>query len=168
MDDVMVNANGRDARAEVEAREIEELELRIKQEQSAIAEIEKRRTPSATDTKRAELEQLQRARRDQEVLEKLETAHGKLGDKIATAQTPEGLVAVRAPHPMSWRKFKQAANSKGGATADDEELLVRQCLIHPSQEEFNQVKAQRPGIVTTMALLAMRLGGLMQVELEGK
>ena len=164
--DVMVD--GKAAQAEIEARELEELDRQIKAEQAAIAEVEKRRAASKAEAKKAELEQLQRARREAEIVEQLELKHGKVNEKIVTCSLPEGLVAVRAPLPMVYRKFLQATTGKNGATLDDQDLLVRQCLIHPSQDEFNVIKQQRPGIVTTLSNLAMKLAGVMQVELEGK
>jgi hypothetical protein len=142
-----------------EELELEALERDIAAEDVKLRAVTNRRTLAL---KRLELEEKRREARDAAVVEQLVAQHGEVGISIATMSTPEALLAVKVPHRAALKRLRQ--NPKG-PSIDDEDMFVRTCIIHPSADDFTRISQQRPGVVTTLANLALRLAGTKEVEL---
>ena len=88
---------------------------------------------------------------DLEAVKAAREKHGK--DKIAEVETCAGIVIVRAPNPMIFRRFI----ALGTPTPDDVERLVIACLVHPDRAAFQVVAEQYPAIPIDVAAKVLDL-----------
>lgn len=160
-------SNGVQTEAERRAAELAALRAQIAAEDTAREKAAKSREPDELATARAELELSRRRRQDEETIADLERLHGKLNEGIASLDTPEGMIVVKCPDYITFKRYNAAAKASR-ATLEEDELLVLTCLLHPARDRYIAIRDKRAGIVTTLSTLALRLAGVRQVDLEGK
>jgi multidrug efflux pump subunit AcrA (membrane-fusion protein) len=163
-----MEANGAMSTQDVDDAELAALEKQIAEEQEKTAALQAKRYPSKVEEMKAALAVAKREREHAEVVADLEGKHGKLNDKIASFETPDGLLVVRGPTMLEWKRYSTKSSGKGGAQFEDQDELVRAVLLHPERAEYQRQRDARPGIVGTLVQLAMKLSGLRIHDLEGK
>jgi hypothetical protein len=135
-----------------------------------IAKLERTRLAegrTARDSQRILLEQLEeeeRALRDDQAIEKAECEHGALGKRIAAVHTGLGVVIVKRPHHVLFRRFQDA----GKMTSVEFEKLVFPCLVHPDRSAFESYVEQEPAMLLRVANAVATLAGARAEEVSGK
>jgi hypothetical protein len=135
---------------------------------------------------RAELEELEKARearaaenREQRALEQAQLAlsnakaiaraEEELGEgKFATVTTTMGVVIVRRPHPMHFRRFQREALKNGELDPDKVEAFAKACVFHPAREEFAAMLDEIAGVAGRVANMATMLANGEQMEFAEK
>jgi hypothetical protein len=102
--------------------------------------------------------------RDLEAIQKAETEHGPVGKAIRTIETPNGVVIVKKPNMVLFRRFQDVASAK----SEDLDKLVRPTLVHPTKAEFDQWLEEYPGILTPVADAVCLLAGVASGDRSGK
>jgi hypothetical protein len=131
-------------------------------ERSRIAEERDKREAAAALV--AEVEAEERALRDEQAIEKAIAEHGELGGKINTYPTTLGVVILKKPHHVLFRRFQD----QGEFNNLECEKLVRTCLVHPDKSEFDRYLTEQPGILVPLANLACALAGVKVGAAAGK
>lgn len=127
------------------------------------AELESGRTSRADA---AETERLTQAIADKRALIAAEKEHG---DRLATFETPEGMIIVRQPSQMRFRKYQavitrlssKETDSANAQLLDESMKLVLECLVHPANTRFDQIVERYPGVPNLLAgrLVELANGG---------
>lgn len=127
----------------------------------AVARADAARAASmlALDVERAE-----REAEDAEALTKAECEHGPVGVKLATVETSMGLVILKRPNTVMFRRFQD----KGSFTCDAVEALVRPCVVHPDAKQLDRILGEQPGVLSMLADRVVFLAGARAQELAGK
>lgn len=116
---------------------------------------------SAANDARTEAESAEREVADLEALLKLRIEHG---DELGTLETDLGLIVVRRPSSVEFRKFQD----KGKFDSQSTEMLVRPCVLHPSKVAVDSMLNARPGILVELADLVVGLAQARSKAREGK
>lgn len=119
---------------------------------------------------RSEKEQAQRlavaerALADAELIEKAEAEHGELKKMIDAVRTPIGVVIVKRPNHVVFRRFID----EGKVTTTALEKLVRHALVHPTLPQFESMLEELPAVLLDCANAVSRLAGIRSEETAGK
>lgn len=138
---------------------------KLKTLQDRLREVESRREARASESAAAlELKAAELALADAEARDAMEAEHGPLGQKIADYETPMGVIIVKRPDSLIFKRFVD-----GGKSGQDAALqLVRPCVVHPSKQTFDVITDELPGVVGPLANLVATLAGVRVRETEGK
>lgn len=140
-----------------------DLEKRLAAAQAELAAIEQaREARHAAAAERARVDEIERELSNAKAIAAAEESIGV--GKFATVPTPAGVVIVKGPNQMHYRKFISAKE----LTPDDAERLVYQCLVHPSRGEFQAIAAEYPGIPMLAAGAVVELAAGKRAELKEK
>jgi len=131
-------------------------------ERSRLAEERDKREAAAALL--AEVESEERALRDEQAIEKAVAEYGELGGKINVYPTTLGVVILKKPHHVLFRRFQD----QGEFNNLECEKLVRTCLVHPDKSEFDRYLTEQPGILVPLANLACALAGVKVGAAAGK
>lgn len=123
-----------------------------------------REAVEAASLQAAELEKEQRALADEQALGRLVAEHGAIGIKLQTVETDRGLVVVRRPHALKYRRFQD----RGSFSVDDITALVRPCVVHPPLAEFDELLDELPASLARIANAVVELAGHRMGELSKK
>ncbi|AKF06079.1 hypothetical protein [Sandaracinus amylolyticus] len=141
----------------------DDLDARLAKARAEMEEVDRAREERASlDAKRARVEAAEREVADAKAIAAAEEKFGR--DKIATIKTPLGVVIVKRPNHMHYRKFIGAKD----IGPDEAERLVLTCLVHPSRAAFEQIVEEYPAIPTIAATQVVDLAAGRQEELAGK
>jgi hypothetical protein len=143
--------------------EDDELEARLAKARAEMEEVERaREARAAAESKRARVEAVERDVADAKAIA---AAEEKLGaGKFAAIKTPLGVVIVKRPNHMHYRKFIGAKE----IGPDEAERLVLTCLVHPSRSAFEQIVEEYPAVPTIVASQIVDLAAGRQGEISGK
>lgn len=138
-------------------------EQRIAEAEAKLEQLERAREERAAKAAKARrLEDLERSVADAEAIAKAEEDLGV--GKFAAHRTPLGVVIVKRPNHMHYRKFVSLKEH----TPDDAERLVLQCLVHPSKGAFQQISEEYPAAMLKVAELVVDLAAGRVSEVSGK
>jgi hypothetical protein len=137
--------------------------LRELREQRAAVEARRAQRQEAAQGAEA-LAREERALRDATAIEAAEEEHGPLGRKIAAIDTDLGVVIVKRPNHIAFKRFQDSES----ATTVEFEKLVRPCLVHPASAEFDRMLEEHPAILTRVANQVVVLAGVRLKEVAGK
>lgn len=99
------------------------------------------------------------------LVEELKKTHGIREVHRFVAESGETVYLKMPPQPL-WRRFRsQITDDKRRTEAP--ELLLRSCLLHPTQDAFDVMLEERPGLLDTFASQLVELAGLAK-EVEKK
>ena len=136
---------------------------RIAAAQAELEALERAREERAAQAaKVARLAELERSVADAKAIAKAEDEHGVA--RFAAHKTPLGVVIVKRPNHMHYRKF---IGSKD-IGPDDAERLVLSCLVHPSRSAFEQIAEEYPAIPIEVAGKILDLAAGRQREISEK
>lgn len=135
---------------------------RVRAERARLAEERQRRETERELLERVEAEEL--ALQDEQVIAKAEDDHGPLGKRIAAVHTRSGVVIVKRPNPVLWKRFVDASKQ----TADELERLVRPCVVHPDKASFDRYLEEEPALLVRCADHVATLAGVRMGEVSGK
>jgi hypothetical protein len=128
-----------------------------------------REAKAAAEARRAEPEDLEaevvlaeREAREAEALADAEREHGKAN--VAAVTTRMGLVIVKRPHTVSFKKFQD--DSKFDTTSL--ERFVRPCRVYPDVIAFDRILDEQPGVLAQLADRCAYLAGARKAEDAGK
>lgn len=110
----------------------------------------------------AEVETAEREAADAEAIAKATAEHG--AGKIAIVETDLGVVIVKRPNPVLYKRFRDKESAK---TADLEQL-VRPCLVHPDPSRWDAMLEEQPATLDRVADRVVFLAGFRGKELSGK
>lgn len=110
------------------------------------------------------VEQEERSLRNERAIAEAEAAHGALGKKIAAVEARSGVVIVKRPHHVLFRKFTDASKF----TSDECEKLVRPSLVYPDKATFDSWAEEEPAIIVRAANACAMLAGVRGEEASGK
>jgi hypothetical protein len=119
------------------------------------------------EAERALVEQIEaeeRALRDDEAIAAAEAEHGPVGKRIAVVHTDLGVIIVKRPNPLIFRRFQD----KGTTKTEDFDQLVRPCLVYPSKTEFDRILEELPATLIRAANAVCALAGVRHDEISGK
>lgn len=142
-----------------------ELSARLKaahEKQAAIAEAREAANAKAMLLHAVEAAEL--AARNESALADAEAAHGPLGRKIAAVDTDLGVVILKRPNHLLFRKFQDT----GEATFEGVYRLVRPCLVYPDVETFDRWLEEQSGILARCGGAVATLAGIRAKDLAGK
>jgi hypothetical protein len=147
-----------------EQAETEALRKELAAAEVELAEAQERREARKTPAQlREEIERAKRKARDIDALAQLEAEHGLVDKDIKPLETLQGMVVVRRPKEMAYRKF---ADLEKMTTAAAKELALS-CLLCPTKEIFNEWAQVEPAIIGRAAAACVWLAGNRK-ELEEK
>jgi alpha-ketoglutarate-dependent taurine dioxygenase len=156
-----MSKNTEEVRASESTPEDDDLQRRLRVANERKARFEEARQSSALARKVAEAE---REAADLEVLEGLIEKHGELGDRIEALHTSEGMVVVKRPNSLHFRRFQELGNAK----LADVEKLVRASLVYPDATRFDAIVDALPATLIQAADLVAKLAGVGRGHVEGK
>lgn len=129
------------------------------------AELERvREERAAASEQLAELEREQQALADERVISAMVEEHGPLGKAIDVVQTDRGVIVVRRPTAMKFRRFQD----KGSFGSDDVLEFARPCVLHPTRAEFDSILDELPATLARVANVLVTLAGQRTEELAKK
>ena len=121
----------------------------------------------ARDAAKALDDTIARERRNlenEEAIAKAETEHGRIVDgKIAAIETRLGVVIVKCPKNVFYKRFMDGKNGR-----KDAEALVAHCLVHPSQGDFDALLEELPATLDVAMNTCAQLAGITAKEVSGK
>jgi hypothetical protein len=132
-----------------EERELRELRARRTALQA------QRTTKEDASALQAEIAKERRAIRDEEALSKAIDEHGPVGKQLATVETDLGMVILRRPSALKFRRFQD----KGSFSTEDVTALVRPCVLWPSAGELDVILDDLPATLTRLASAVVALAG---------
>lgn len=140
--------------------------------ESQLADINAKRAQFKADreAKRAlpnakqELERAARELADEEAVATAEDEHGEMGVHIMAVRTECGIVIVKRPAALIFRRFQD----QGKSASQDLEKLVRPCLVHPNRESFDHYCDEQPATLLRVADAVAHLAGVRNTEVSGK
>lgn len=106
----------------------------------------------------------ERAIADELAIVEAEREHGEMNVKIRLVRTPAGLVIVKRPNHLLFRKW--ADNGKNDS--DDLEKLMRPCVIYPAVDVLDRWLSEQPAIVVDIANACTWLAGARARENAAK
>lgn len=112
----------------------------------------------------AELAEAEQAADDAEALEAAEEKHGALGTHLRTIETDHGLVILKRPNPLHYKRFRDA----GKQSTEAFERLVRPCVVHPASSRFDHILDTLPATLDRCADAVVELAGFRQKESGAK
>lgn len=145
----------------------------IAEAKAKLAEIAAKREARATEQAKArELELALRELSDAEAVEKAECEYGASyaygeppnGRKIATVDTDMGVVIVKRPNHVIFKRFQDS----GASSTAEIERLVKPSLVHPSSAVFDRWLEDQPAILLRVAGACAELAGVRMREIAGK
>lgn len=98
-----------------------------------------------------------------QLIEELEEKHGE----VTTVETVLGLAVFRSPTRGEYRRFRSSIHD-ARKRADAGEILVRDCVVHPSLEEFDRWLDKKPGIAEVCSDPVLELAGITDEADAGK
>lgn len=135
-------------------------ELRARRAKLA-AEREERAAASALAD---ELARERVALANEEAIAKAESEHGPLGKKIQALESDLGVVILKRPNHIAFRKFQDS----GEANSAEFDKLVRPCLVHPTRERWDEMLAEQPALLARAANVVAELAGVRMQGFAGK
>lgn len=132
-------------------------------ESNALVEIEAEKKRKLAALK-AEIELEKRRAIEAQVLSELEGKHGAVGKYLAVVETGEGIVVIKRPSQMQYKKFTDADKH----TSDTFYRLVAPCLVHPTKAEWERINDAEPATLVKCANACVTLAGFTRADLEGK
>lgn len=78
-----------------------------------------------------------------DAIEKATEVHGAVDVSIALVDTLDGVVIVKRPERLHWKKF---ASKLPKLTDEDAETLTRACLVHPTRDEYASLIEKYPAL----------------------
>lgn len=153
--------NTEEARASDTAAEDDDLQRRLRVANERKSRFDEARQAASLARRVAEAE---REASDLEILEGLIEKHGELGDRLEALHTSEGMVVVKRPNSLHFRRFQELGNAK----LADVEKLVRASLVHPDATRFDAIVDALPATLIQAADLVAKLAGVGRGHVEGK
>lgn len=152
-------------RPDVNDPEIDALQAELDAELAKLAEVEARRAQREKGTRlREELAETKRARREAEVMERLEAQHGPVGKRLMRVDTDEGMIVVRKPDPRLYQRFVDQGKTNTEALSK----LVRPHVVYPDKTELARIFEEVPAALVRAADAVCFLAGVRKQEAEGK
>lgn len=142
-----------------------ELEERLRKARAERARLEEERAlrePELALLEQVEAEEL--ALKNAQAVADAEATHGPVGKKIRTVETSSGVVIVKRPNHLLFRRFQDS----GKVSTDECERLVRPCLVYPDAATFDRWAEEEPGIIVRAANACAQLAGIRAEEVSGK
>lgn len=100
---------------------------------------------------------------DKATIEKLKSEHGEI--HRLTVGTGEAVV-VKLPSRAVWKRFRKNTRD-AERSADAGEQLLRDCVVHPSPDDFSAMLEKRPGLAEAFGGKLVELaGGVEDAEAE--
>lgn len=143
------NQNTQDPEIEALRKELAAAELEI---ESARERRDARKTPTQL---RADIEKAKREAKELDIFADLEAKHGEADQAIKRIDTLHGMVVVKRPQEMAYRKFADMEKVTTSAAKE----LAHACLIYPEKATFNDWAADEPAIIARAANAACWLAG---------
>ncbi len=112
----------------------------------------------------AEAEAEERALKEEQVLDELVAVHGALDRQLARVQTTEGMIVVKKPNHLLFKRYQD----KGTTDTVALEQLVRPCLVYPSKAHFDALLEEVPAALMRCANAVCKLAGFGRDEISGK
>ena len=166
--DLAARAAADDMEVTVDSMEdIAALEKQLAAEKDALSEAEAAREKARkASVLKAEIEDARRRRKEEEVLASCEAKHGLLGKAIERVDTIDGMIVVKKPDGIKVRKWQD--QHKEDISSDALRQLARPCVVYPELSEFDNLVAERPVVMVSVATAVLKLAGLRLKELGGK
>lgn len=124
----------------------------------------KREDREAAEAPARELERLKRELRDEQALESAIAKHGRVGEHLATVDTPAGLVIVCKPSTPKFRRFQDLDKP----STEDVLALLRPCVVWPPAGELDVLLNDLPAALSTIAQAVIYLAGQRREAMEKK
>lgn len=134
----------------------------IKSERAALAAAKAKRDSEALVQEQLEHETLALA--DERAIAAAEEKHGPLGKKLAAVHTDLGVVIVKRPNHLLFRRFQDS----GEATYEEFDKLVRPCVVHPELGRFDAILEELPATMARLGNAVAILAGVKLKEAQGK
>lgn len=104
----------------------------------------------------AEREELEAA--NAEAIAAAEETHGPIGESTASVETHGGIVIVKRPNALLYKKIGREIGSKNDQKAEAAaERLIRECLVHPSPEAYDALAEEYAGLSGVVITLIVKL-----------
>jgi hypothetical protein len=144
--------------------EIKELEERLAKARADRAAVDaKRGERSKLEELRKKVADEERAARDEAAIAAMEEKHGPLGEKIRAVYTACGVVIVKRPHHVLFKRYQ---DSKGKAA--DVQQLIYPCIVHPTTDELDKIIEEQPAELIAIGNAVCTLAGVRNEEVSGK
>lgn len=143
---------------ESKAKVVDPLDARLEELRAARAAREGDKAKA--DARLAKMREIEK----EEALAKLEAEHGPVGTHLHVMETDEGVVIVKRPAPVVFKRFCDAK------VQNDEERfkLVQACLVHPDRAAFAILTEKLAGVVPSLTIAINRLAGFRNEDAAGK
>jgi hypothetical protein len=132
-------------------------------ESNALVEIESEKKRKVFALK-AEIEHEKRRSVEAQVLSELEEKHGAVGKHLAVVETGEGVIVLKRPNHLQYKKFTDADKH----TSDTFYRLVAPSLVYPTKAEWERINEAEPATLVKCANACVTLAGFTRADLEGK
>jgi hypothetical protein len=112
----------------------------------------------------AQIAAAERELKDEKAITQAECEHGAIGDMIAVLRTPRGVVIVKRPSPLVYRRFRDT----GVHNSEELQKLIRPSLVHPSLTALEAILDELPALETAVADQVVALAGFGRAHVAGK
>lgn len=142
-----------------------ELEARRAKAREELAAAEARRAARAADVAlERDVEREELAARNAIAIADAEEKYGEIGRHIAIIETDLGVVIVKRPNHLLFRRYQDASK----ATTEAFSKLVTPCLVYPTVDAFERLLEQLPATLLRTANAVCALAGVRGEEVSGK
>lgn len=135
--------------------------LRARAAAIAAARVQREEATAVTD----ELAKARRDLADEEAIEKAIAEHGRIDEKIAVVRSALGVVIVKRPSAM---RFKKLQDQGADFSSTEVERFVRPSLLYPDPDRFDQMTEDLPAIWMDCCSAMFRLCGVRKDSVEKK
>lgn len=143
----------------------DELKKRLDAARAKLAEIEAVRAAREEEVAPlAQVEALERAATNAAAIAKAEVDHGPVGKKIRIVDTDLGVIIVKRPNHVLFRKFQD----EGKFDTITLDKLVRPCVVYPDHARLDSILDELPATLLRLADAVSVLAGVRKEELSGK
>ncbi len=143
---------------------IDEMKARLAKANAEKAEHERAIVPDEAAALEAEVTAAELAAANAKAVREAVEKHGPLGVKIALVDTALGVVIVKRPNHLHFKRFQDA----GEITSAKLHELVQVCVVHPNLERFDALLEELPAVLTRCADAVVSLAGAKGKEVAGK
>ncbi len=152
-------------------REMAELQDRIDKSRAEREEIERgAEQRKKLEKLRDDAELEERTAKEAAAIERLEAEHGPNRKAIYCKQTAGGLVVVKKPQHLVFRKYRADVSKRQNGVPTDEDLykIVLPHLLYPEKEAFSALLESFPHALLQAANAVGWLAGARKEEVEGE
>lgn len=142
------------------------LQARLEAARAKRAELDGARAErEAASALEAEVEEEERKLANAQAVADAEEKHGKVGKGIAVVPTSHGVIIVKKPNHVLFRKWRDDDEMTSCAKMEE---FITPAVVYPSKAEFSRIINDQPALIDTVCTQVAALAGFKLKGAAGK